>query len=85
MNLFLIEMYIKKIKKEDIYNYALSQQINLAKNELDTLYTYLKTKYKIFLTNPCLRPKLLDEIKSQVSPKTASKLDELYELYKNKI
>ena len=85
MNLFLIERYIKKIKKEDLYNYALSQEINLTENELDILYTYLKTQYKPFLTNPQLQPQLLSEIKSKVTPKTATKIDELYNLYKNKL
>lgn len=85
MNLFFIERYIKKIQKEDIYKYALSQGITLTNKELDILYTYLKMNYKSFLTTPELRPQLLSEIKSQVTPLTATKIDELYNQYKYKI
>lgn len=85
MNLFFIERYIQKIKKEDIYKYAQSQEITLTSNEINTLYHYLKTYYKPFLTNPNLRPELLSEIKSKVNSQTATKLDEIYNQYKNKI
>ena len=85
MNLFLIERYIQKLTQQDIVNYALSQGISLTKNEADTLYSSIKTKYKIFLTNPNLQPEILSELKSQVTPTTASKLEELYNRYKNKL
>ena len=42
MNLIFIEKYIQKIKKEDIYNYAKSQGINITPNELNILYNSLK-------------------------------------------
>lgn len=83
MNQFLIEKYIQRIKKEDIYNYALSQGITLEENELETLYYYLKTYYKSFFAGNQIT--LLQEIKSKVKPKTASKIEELYQLYKDKI
>lgn len=85
MNLFLIERYIQKIKKEDIYNYVLSQGITLKQKELDTIYYYLKNYYRFFLTNPSIRQQLLTEIKNKVEPNTASKIDELYNQYKNNI
>lgn len=85
MNLFFIEKYIQKIKKEDIFNYANNQGINLTKTELDTLYNYLKSNYKIFLYNKETRPNLLTKLKSQVTSITAQKIDELYYQYKDKI
>lgn len=85
MNLFLIERYIQKIKKEDIYNFAKSQAITLTSNELDTIYNYLKTYYKIFLRNKDTRLNLLEELKSKVSLPVSNKLNELYYLYKDKI
>lgn len=86
MNLFIIKEYIKRIKKEDIYNYALNIGITLTPQEIDTLYYYLKNYYRPFLTgNQATQYSLLEEIKSQVKPTTASKLDELYQQYKNKI
>ena len=85
MNLFFIERYIDKIKKEDIYNYAIKEGITLNNQELDTLYTYLKTYYKTFLRNKDTRLNILNEIKSKVSIKASKKIDELYYLYKDKI
>lgn len=85
MNLFFIERYIQKIKKEDIYNYASNEGINLTTNELDILYTYLKTYYKSFLRNKNIRLTLINELKEKVSIPVSNKLDELYILYKDKI
>ena len=85
MNLFFIERYIDKIKKEDIYNYAIKEGITLNNQELDTLYTYLKTYYKTFLRNKDTRLNILNKLKSKVSIKVSKKLDELYYLYKDKI
>lgn len=85
MNLFFIERYIQKIKKEDIFNYAKTQQISLTTEELNILYYYLKTHYKEFLNNPNIRPKLLKELKSKITYQNATKLEELYNLYKDKI
>ena len=85
MNIFFIERYIQKIKKDDIYNFAYSEGINLTLEELDTLYTYLKTYHKQFLRNKNTRLSLLNELKSKVSSKVSNKLDELYNTYKDKI
>ena len=85
MNLFLIERYIEKIKKEDIYNYSSKEGIILNNKELDTIYTYLKTYYKTFLRNKDTRLNILNELKSKLSIKVSKKLDELYYLYKDKI
>lgn len=85
MNLFFIERYIQRIRKDDIYNYAYSEGLDLTNNEVDTLYTYLKTYYKTFLRDPSSRPTLLAELKSKVSLPVANKLDELYYQYQDKI
>ena len=85
MNLFFIERYIEKIKKEDIYNYAIKEGITLNNQELDILYTYLKTYYKTFLRKKDTRLNILNELKSKVSIKVSKKIDELYYLYKDKI
>ena len=85
MNLFIIERYIQKIRKEDIYNYAYNQGINVNSCDLNTIYNYLKTYYKTFLYNKEIRPKLLTELKSKVAPDIAYKLEELYYQYNDKI
>jgi len=48
----VIEPYINNITKEDINNFALKNNINLNKNELEFIYNFIKTKYKDVLNNP---------------------------------
>jgi len=48
----VIEPYINNITKEDINNFALKNNINLNKNELDFIYNFIKTRYKDVLMNP---------------------------------
>lgn len=85
MNHFLINNYIKKITKQDIYNFALNQNIILTNSELDTLYYYLKNKSKEFLSSTNNQIELLKEIKPQLNPLTFNKIEELYYLYKDKL
>lgn len=85
MNIFIIEKYIKKITKQDIYNYCISINLKITDKEIDTLYFYLKTYYHEFLTNKQSRTKLIQKIKPQVSDEVFSKLEELYNTYKDKI
>lgn len=48
----VIESYIQNINKNDIYNFALKNNINLNNNELDFIYNFIKTRYKEVLSNP---------------------------------
>ena len=48
----VIEPYINNITKEDINSFALNNNINLNKNELDFIYNFIKTRYKDVLSNP---------------------------------
>ena len=82
MNKLLIYKYIERIKKEDIANYSLSQNINLTTNELDIIYDYIKNKTNEILNNPS---KLIDEIKDKVSINVYNKIVELYDKYKDYI
>lgn len=83
MNLFLIQSFIKKITKNDINQYAKKENIQLTEKEVEIIYYYIKTKYKIFLKGN--QEELLKEIKPQVQPKTYQKILELYNQYKDKI
>lgn len=82
MNKLLIYKYIERIKKEDIANYSLSQNINLTTNELDIIYDYIKNKTNEILNNPL---HLIDEIKDKVSINIYNKIVELYDKYKDYI
>lgn len=48
----VIESYVQNINKNDIYNFALKNNINLNNNELDFIYNFIKTRYKEVLSNP---------------------------------
>ena len=83
MNNFIIEKYISKLTKQDIINYTKIQNISLSDKELNIIYTYIKTKYKDFLTGN--QKEILDELKSKISPKNYQELEKLFHLYQNKI
>ena len=83
MNYLIVTKYINKLTKQDIINYANKEKINLTNKEIDTIYTYIKTRYNDFFYND--KESLLKEIKNQVSTTTYQKIEELYNQYKNKI
>lgn len=83
MNIYLITEYVNRMTKEDINKYALKQGIILENDELDLIYTYIKSNYKTILFG---NPKdILEEIKSQVKPLTYNKIENLYIQFKDKI
>jgi hypothetical protein len=45
MNKLIILNYINKLKKEDIYNFSLKENIELNDNELDIIYDYIKNDF----------------------------------------
>lgn len=71
--------YIKKIKKEDIYNYGIKQGIKIDNNEIDVIYSYINDRYDDIINNT---DNILLEIKDKLSYKTYNKLLELYDKYK---
>ncbi len=83
MNILLISEYVKRLKKEDINNFALKQGVVLEDFELDIIYDYIKKYYKTFIYgNP--RP-ILDEVKDKVKPLTYNKIENLYLQFKDKL
>lgn len=83
MNIYLISEYVKRLTKEDIVKFAASQGTILEEQELNTIYTYIKERYKTFIYgNP--RP-ILDELKQKVKPMTYNKIENLYGQFKDKI
>ena len=69
--------------KEDINKFSIKQGIILDNEELDLIYTYIKSNYKtILFGNP---KNILEEIKSKVRPLTYSKIENLYIKFKDKI
>ena len=83
MNIYLITEYVNRMTKEDINKYALKQWIILDNEELDLIYTYIKSNYKTILFG---NPKdILEEIKGKVKPLTYNKIENLYIQFKDKI
>ena len=83
MNIYLIEEYVKRLKKSDIERFAIKQGIILDEGEIDIIYEYIKTNYKtIIYGNP---KEILLEIKKKVKPITYSKIENLYIKFKDKI
>jgi len=83
MNLFLLEQYINRIKKEDINNFALKEGVSLEEYELDIIYNHVKKDYKTIIFGNARS--ILDEIKNEVKPFTYSKIENLYDRFKNRI
>lgn len=82
MNQFIIKKYIQRLTKEDIYQYAKRENITLTDKELEIIYYYIKNKYQLYFDGH--HKQLLQEIKQQVKPATYTKIEELYNLYKDR-
>ena len=78
LNKDIIYSYIKKIKKEDIYNYSIKQDIFLSNKEIDIIYDYINNRYDDIINYP---ENVLLEVKDKLSIKTYNKLLELYNKY----
>ena len=83
MNIYLLQEYINRLKKEDINTFAFKQGITLEKYELDIIYKYIKEEYKKIIYGNSRG--ILDEIKEQVKPLTYSKIENLYMKFKDRI
>ena len=80
MNRLLIYKYIDKLKKDDIKEFALKQNIILNNQEINIIYDYLKNKTETIFDDPL---NVIREIKDKVNIPTYNKLLELYNEYKN--
>jgi len=83
MNIYLLEQYINRLKKEDINIFALKEGVTLEDYELDIIYNYVKKDYKT--VNYGNARSILDKIKNEVKPFTYSKIENLYERFKHRI
>ena len=83
MNIYLIEDYVKRLQLNDVERFALKQGIVFDNEELNVVYKYIKKEYKtIIYGNP---RDILLEIRNKVKPLTYSKIENLYEKFKDKI
>ena len=78
----LIEKNIKSLTKEDIINYANSENVKLDNNEINIIYDTIKSDYKTLLYGDS--EPIFNNIKSRINPTAYKKIYELYNFYKNK-
>lgn len=83
MNIFLLEQYINRLKKEDINKYALKEGVTLEDYELEIIFEHIKKDYKTVIFGNARA--VLEEIKTKVKPFTYSKIENLYERFKHRL
>ncbi len=72
----LLKNYVDRLKKEDIVNFAIKENILLDKNELEVVYHNIKTRFKDIYDDGL---KVIEENKNSLKETTYRKLKELYE------
>lgn len=81
MHRLLIENYVKQIKKSDIYNFALINNIDLSEKDIDILYYYLKKNWEELLYG---NKDVLNDLKQEIDEDKFLKIKSLFEIYYNK-
>jgi hypothetical protein len=76
INDYLLQIFIEKISKDDINDFARKQGVTLDENELDIIYEYLKKYWRTFYYGNPLS--LLEELKAKLSSTTYAKIENLY-------
>lgn len=77
----LIINYTKKITKDDINNFALSQNIELKDYETEVIYDQIKNNIQNLINNTDYE---ISKIKDKLEHTTYLKIQELISFYKNK-
>ena len=72
MNIYLIREYVNRLRKEDVNNYALKQNIVLDNSEIDFIYSYIKNNYRKILSRDISLS--LEEVKPKLRDSTYNKL-----------
>jgi len=79
LNKDMLYNYIKKIKKDDIFNYGIKQNIELSNLGIDIIYDYINNRYDDIINDT---DNILLEVKDKLNINTYNKLLELYDKYK---
>lgn len=78
----IVERYINKMTKEDVYNFGVKKNVNLSDDELTFTYNFIKKNYKQILSNPNILN--LDRYKNIYSEDNFIKIKELFKEYYTK-
>ncbi len=82
MNKLLIENYIKNIKKNDIYEFGLKNNIELNEKDVDILYHYLMNNWQDLLYGNYRE--LFSELEVHIDKDKFLKIKDLFNFYFNK-
>ena len=85
MNTYIIKKYIKTLTKDKLYNLAINYNIKLNDNETTKVYNYIKNNYQKYFNNNLSKDKILKDLESILTPINYEKLNNLYNIYKDKI
>lgn len=85
MNRYIIQKYINKMTKKDVYSYALKKGLILNETEVIKTYDYIKNNYKDYFNNKLPKEKILNDAKSTFTEENYQKFKTLYNEYKDKI
>lgn len=78
----LIQNYIHKITENDIEMFAVKNNIKLSKNEISTIYFYVKNEYETLLYHDS--SSIFNDLKTKLSTKNYEKVVTLFKEYKEK-
>ena len=75
----IIELYINKLKKEDVANFAISKGVFLSSEELDFTYDFIKKNWQDIVKNPNLFE--IDRYKNKYTPENFIKIKKVFQEY----
>lgn len=78
----LIKRYVDKITINDVYNFALKEDIKLSDNEANLIYCYIKNNWKEIIFDD-YKP-IFEKAKPNLNNETYLKIEELIIKFKNK-
>lgn len=78
----IIERYMSMLKKEDVFNFAVSNNIFLSNKELDFTYEFIKKNWQDIVKNPNLFE--IERYKNRFSEENFKKVKQLFKEYHQK-
>ncbi len=78
----IIERYMSMLKKEDVFNFAVSKNIFLSNEELNFTYAFIKKNWQDIVKNPNLFE--IEKYKNRFSEENFKKVKQLFKEYHQK-
>lgn len=78
----IIERYMSMLKKEDVFNFAVSKNIFLSNEELNFTYEFIKKNWQDIVKNPNLFE--IERYKNKFSEENFKKVKQLFKEYHQK-